>query len=346
MKRILMLFGGVALLLGAAISPAAAKGTSLFATAKHLTVGVVLDVGGVDDKSFNHLAYIGLQKAQTKYKVKGFFVVSNAAAEYVPNLTNFAAHDNMAIGVGFNMEQAVLTVATQFPHKKFALVDGCPADANFVCHNQANVANLFFKEQESGYLVGVLTGLMEKGHYAGLHRNVVGAMGGVSIPPVNRYIAGYVAGVHKVDPRAKILLGYSQSFTNQGAGNLIGRAQIGNGAEVLFQVAGSSGLGYLHAAQQLGKYGIGVDADQGYLGKYILTSALKRVNVAVQLIIRDVVAGKFRGGDHLYNLKNNGTGFGKTSKAVPASVVSQVKHYEQLIKTGKIVPPAAIGPLG
>jgi basic membrane protein A len=167
-------------------------------------------------------------------------------------------------------------------------------------------------------------------------------MGGLPVPAVVRYIAGYVAGAKKVDPTIKVRIGYSQSFTDQGKGNTIGRTQIASGADVLFAVAGASGLGYLAAAQQEGVYGVGVDADQSYLGTYILTSAIKRVDNAVYNAIRDARAGHFVPGDHLFTIKNGGTGFGKTSPVVPASIVAQANNFRNLMIRGVIVPPVTI----
>jgi basic membrane protein A len=242
------------------------------------------------------------------------------------------------------MANAIYQVAKQFPKQKFAIIDSAPADAKGNTANLPNVANLFFKEQESGYLVGVIAGLMEKNKVGKATHNTIGTMGGISIPPVNRYIAGYVAGAQKVDPGIKILVGYSQSFTDQAKAKNIGLAQIGQGADILFQVAGASGLGYLAAAQEKAVYGIGADADQGYLGSHIITSALKRVDVAVRDTIHDAKTGRFKAGDHIFGLSNNGTGFAKPAAVVPQSIVSQADAYEKKIAGGQIVPPTTIPP--
>jgi basic membrane protein A len=344
MTRILGLVGAACMALAVLITPAAAKGVaSQHVTAPAAKIGVVLDVGGVNDHSFNHLAYIGLQKAGLKLHSQNRYVVSRGPADYVPNLSLFASqHYTLVIGVGFLMASAMYTVAKQYPNTKFALIDSAPADPTGKNVNLPNVANLFFKEQESGYLVGVMAGLMEKQHIGKAKRNTIGWMGGISIPPVNRYIAGYIAGAKRVNPGIKIVSGYSQSFTDAGKGKEIGLAQISQGADILFQVAGSSGNGYLAAAQQQGKYGIGVDADEGYLGKYVMTSALKKVDAAVFLTAKSATNNTFRAGDHKFSLANNGTGYAKTAGYVPASIIAQVKKYAKLIKSGKITPPENI----
>lgn len=312
-------------------------------TSSGFTVGLVTDVGGLNDKSFNHLAYVGVKAAQAQYGITPKVVESTSQASYVPNLTHFAQqHANLVIAVGFLMANAVYQVAKEYPSEHFALIDSAPTNAKGQTVNLPNVANLFFKEEESGFLVGVIAGLMEKNHVGKATHNIIGYMGGVSIPPVNRYIAGYVAGAQKVDSGVHILGGYSQSFTDENAGKEIGLTQISKGADILFQVAGSSGLGYLAAAQEKNVYGIGVDANQGYLGSYVITSAVKKVNVAVEQTIRALQTGHFKAGDHTFGLQQNATGFAPPSSVVPASIVSQAQAYAKKIKSGAIVPPTTI----
>ncbi|GAC1445774.1 MAG: BMP family ABC transporter substrate-binding protein [Chloroflexota bacterium] len=343
MTRMFTSIGAIGLVLGAIVSPVAARGLASHPAKSNFTVGLVTDVGGLNDKSFNHLAYLGEQSALAKYHIKADVIESKAQTDYVPNLTQFAQrHANLTIAVGFLMESAVYEVAKQFPNQKFAIIDGAPTDPKGNTVNLRNVANLFFKEQESGYLVGVIAGLMEKNHVGKATHNTIGFMGGISIPPVNRYIAGYVAGAKAVDPGIKVLGGYSQSFTNQAAGREIGLQQVGRGADILFQVAGSSGLGYLAAAQQRGKYGIGVDADQSRLGRFVITSALKKVDAAVQVTIGQTLKRHFRGGDHLFSLRNGATGFATPSSIVPSYIVAATAQYRIKLALGKIVPPTQI----
>lgn len=343
MTRIYALVGAAALLFSALITPAAARGVASHSHAARFKVGLVLDIGGVNDKSFNHLAYLGMRSAISRFGASGSYLPSNSTNDYVPNLTHYAQlHPNLIVATGVLMSGAIYTVARQYPNQKFAIIDGFPTDAKGNQVNLNNVANLLFHEQESGYLAGVIAGLMERDHVGKARHNVIGAMGGLPVPAVVRYIAGYVAGAKKVDPTIKVRVGYSQSFVNQGAGNTIGRTQIASGADILFAVAGASGLGYLAAAQQAGVYGVGVDADQSYLGNYVITSAIKRVDVAVYNMIRDTRAGHFVSGNHLFTIKNGGTGFGKTSPVVPAAIVSQANNYRSLMIRGLIVPPVTI----
>jgi basic membrane protein A len=344
MTRISRLAAVFAVGLALVVTPVAARGVGSHHTAaKKLSVGVVLDVGGVNDKSFNHLAYVGLQNVERTYHVNGSYIATQEQAQYVPNLTHYALlHPSLIIAVGGLMEQAMYIVGKQYPNQKFAEIDGAPADDKFVTHNLPNVANLIFHEQEAGFLVGVLAGLMEKNHVGAATHNTIGAMGGLPVPAVIRYIAGYAYGAKLVDPGIKIKVAYSQSFTDQGKGNSIGKTQISQGADILFQVAGASGLGYLRAAQQSGHYGIGVDADQGYLGSYVITSALKRVDLAVERTVKALATGKFRSGNHFFTIKNGAIGYAKPASVVPASIVAQVNAYEAKVKAGTIVPPTAI----
>jgi basic membrane protein A len=307
--------------------------------------GLVLDIGGREDEGYNQLAYEGALIARTKYVVNFDYVVSSAISTrvYAQNLARFARQGyEPVIGVGFLMAQAMLQVARAFPATHFGLIDAAPADARGNTVKMKNVANLLFQPQESGYLVGYMAGLMEKERVGKATHNVIGAMGGISIPSVNGYIAGYIQGARAADPGIKILLGYSQSFTARGPAYTIGLSQIARGADILFQVAGSSGLGYLQAAQQKNVYGIGVDADQSYLGPYIMTSALKKVDQAIVSIVGKTVSGTFEGGDNNFSLKNNATGYSAAGSMVPRSIIAQVNAQEQLIAAGKVVPTTVI----
>ncbi len=315
------------------------------ARATALKVGLVLDTGGRNDKSFNQLAYQGALNAQKMYGVQFSYVTTTTISDalYYQNLASFARQKyDLVIGVGFLMQNAMYKVAKAFPNEKFALIDGAPTDPKGNTANQPNVANLFFREQESGYLVGYMAGLMEKGKVGAATHGVIGTMGGIPIPPVNRYIAGYVQGARAADPGIKIKLGYNGDFNNVGKAENIGLGQVAEGADILFAVAGGAGNGYLKAAEKKGVYGIGVDADQLFLGPYMMTSAVKKVDKAVLLTITNVKNGTFKGGDNLFSLKNDATGYGSVGKMVPADIIAQVKAQAALIASGKLVPTTVI----
>jgi basic membrane protein A len=303
---------------------------------KQIKVGLVTDIGGLNDRSFNHLAYVGLQRAQSGLGVQGRVLTSNSNADYVPNLSTLAQqHYDLVIGVGFLMTDAVNTVAKKFPKVKFAGVD---MSVNDLKDKPSNFQGIKFKEQESGYLAGYLAGLLEKGKVAGAGKsNTISSVGGQKIPPVDHYIAGYQAGAKAADPSIKVLNAYSQSFTDQAKCKSIALNQISQGSDVVFQVAGGCGLGALDAAKAKGVWGIGVDADQAYLGPHILTSAIKKVDVGVFDTIKAAQDGSFKGGsDTFFDIANNGAGIGKISPKVPPAIVAKVNQIRSQIESGQI----------
>jgi basic membrane protein A len=297
---------------------------------KPIKVGLVTDIGGLNDRSFNHLAYVGLQRAQKELGIQGRVLTSKSAADYVPNLTTLAQQKyDLIIPVGFLMADATAAVAKQVPTEKFSIIDFPAAGLK---GKPTNVEGLLFKEQEAGYLAGYLAGLYAKDN----NIKVISSVGGQKIPPVDHYIAGYQAGAKAADPGIQTLNGYSQDFVAQDKCKEIALNQIAKGAGVVFQVAGQCGLGALDAAKEKGKQGIGVDADQGYLGKYILTSAQKKVDVAVFNAIKAAQAGQFQGGQDVTNqLSNNGVGYG-TLNAVGQKYKAQIDKVKQDIIDGKI----------
>ncbi len=317
-----------------ATTTAAAAGTTTEAsTGSAIKVGLVTDIGGLDDRSFNFLANNGLQQAESELGVQGRVVVSRNNADYVPNLTSLAkAKYDLVIAVGFLMADALDTVAKQFPDTNFAIID---FDQKEMKSKPKNVRGLLFKEQEAGYLVGYLAGLVTK--QEGGSQQVIGSVGGQKIPPVDRYIAGYRAGARKASPGITTLNGYSQDFVDQAKCKEIALDQIARGAHVIFQVAGQCGLGALSAAEEKNVRGIGVDADQSYLGDHILTSALKKVDVAVFQTIQAAQDGSFSGGDNnVFDVASGGVGLGKIASDVPADLVADVNRVQDQIAAGEI----------
>ena len=239
-------------------------------------MGLVTDIGGLNDRSFNQLANEGLERAKSELGVEARVLISKANSDYVPNLSTLAQQKyDLVIGVGFLMAEAMNTVAAKFPDTKFADHRRRRDDARE--SKPTNVLGALFAEQEAGYLVGYMAGLYLKDNGGGTAASV----GGQKIPPVDHYIAGYQAGVKAANPDAKVANGYSQKFDDPAPCKELALNQIAEGAKVVFQVAGGCGLGALDAAKEKGVQGIGVDADQAYLGDHIMTSALKKVDVAV-----------------------------------------------------------------
>ncbi len=292
-------------------STPAASGTESTAAApagKKIKVGLVTDIGGLNDRSFNALANKGLEDAKSSLGVEGRVITSKSNSEYVPNLSTLAQQKyDLIIGVGFLMADAVDTVAKKFPQTNFAIIDFSQAGLK---GKPKNVRGLLFKENEAGYLAGVLAGSYAKANDI----DTISSVGGQKIPPVDAYIAGYQAGAEAASPGIKTLNTYSQDFVDQAKCKERALDQIDRGSGIVFQVAGQCGLGSLDAAKEKGKLGIGVDADQGYLGDHIITSAQKKIDVAVMETIKSVQDDAFKAGeDQVFDVKSDGVGLGKVS---------------------------------
>ena len=333
----------VAALATVALVAVAVVGSGTAAPAKKSAdykAGLVSDVGRFNDKGFNQLQLKGLNSA--KRRIPGLqtsALESHSAGEYLPNFASLARKGyNIIIGAGFLLAAQEATVAKQFPNTKFAITDYDVKGAPFNGKKSPNVEGLTYATQENSYLVGCLAGLMVKKQGGD---QTLGWVGGVKIPPVDAFLAGYKAGAKRCNPGAKVLVGYSQDFIDQAKCKTVAQNQIDQGAQVLFNVAGPCGLGTLDAAKEAGIWGIGVDVDQAYLGAHILTSAVKRVDTGIYLAIKGAENGQFKGGGNLvFNLKNAGVGLGKTSSKVPAAYIKQLDKLRALIIAGKIKVPA------
>jgi len=337
------------------------SGTPAPTTAKAaVTVGIVTDIGGLNDGGFNQFSHAGYEKARAQYGFPDLVIQSQVIsdAEYTKNITQEAQQADMVIGVGFLMQKAIYTVAKAFPNKKFALIDGCatnPADKTGACVNLPNVAPLFFKEQEAGCLVGALAGQMENDGKAKapklLGHNTISAVGGLAIPPVVRYIAGYKYCAQKVDPSVKVVIGYSSNFTDPTKCGAIADKQFSdNQADILFQVAGLCGIGVLDSATKHNVYSIGVDVDQskgstGAVRPSVITSAVKRIDVAAYDIINMAETGtyaNFVASPTKFDLAHDGVGYATPSSDVPQDAVAKAMAFADMIKAGTLTPPEAI----
>jgi basic membrane protein A and related proteins len=326
---------------GAAAAPSSSStsGTTSASTGSssggNFKVGLVTDIGGLNDHGFNHLSYQGLLQAESQLGVKGTVLQSQSGADYVPNLTRLAqAGNKLVIAVGFLMAAPLQQVATKYPNTHFAIIDspgGTPPDT------AKNIEGIDFAEQQAGYPAGYLTGLYLKAH----NYTTASTVGGQSIPPVNLYIAGFQAGVKAADPSAKLLNAYSQDFVAQDKCKELALNQIQAGSKVVFQVAGACGLGAISAAVQNKDQAIGVDADQSYLSaQYVLTSAEKKVDVGVFTAIKDLQAGKFSS-NLQEDITNGGVGIGKIGPA-GAQYESKINDIIAKMKSGQIKPPTTL----
>jgi basic membrane protein A and related proteins len=330
-------FGIAAAILVAAASTATAAwaaGAGGGSASKGPLVVLVTDAGQLNDHGFNQLAYEGLQRAQRTLGIDGHVYQANSSQDYIPNLARAAQnHAALVISVGFDQASAIATAAKSFPKTRFAIID---VDQATITGKPKNVEGLIFREQQVGYLAGYLAGLLEKPRGA---KAAIGSVGGEKQPPVDRYIAGYQAGARKADPGIKLFNAYSQDWVDQAKCKIAALNQIGQGADIVFQVAGGCGLGVLDAAKQKHVWGVGVDADQSYLGPQVLTSAMKRVDTSVYATVKQVLDGKFRGGTNaVFDLHNNGVGLGRISSKVPKADVAKVRAVARQIAAGKLGP--------
>jgi basic membrane protein A len=305
---------------------------------EEIRVGLVTDVGGLNDKSFNQGNYEGLLRAEEELGVEGRVLQSDNASDYVPNLSSLAQQRfDLVVGVGFLMADAVDTVAIRFPDTNFAIVD---VPQGSLKNKPDNVRGIVFKEQEGGYLAGYLAGLVveEQGG-----EQVVSTVGGLKLPPVDRYIAGFQAGAKAANPGITTLNDYSQDFVDQAKCKELALAQIDRGSQAVMQVAGACGLGALDAARERNVWGIGADADQSFLGEHILTSALKLNPVSIFQTIESVEEGRFSGGeDTVFDVASGAVGLGKISPTVSNEIVAEVRRVQADVAAGKVDIPTAL----
>jgi basic membrane protein A and related proteins len=303
------------------------------------TVALVSDIGKFNDRSFNQSQKEGLDRAKTDLGVNTIALQSNSPSDYVPNLTQAVRKKaNLIISAGFLLASDTNTVAKKNPNTHFAITDYDVTGTPF--NGRKNVMGLTYAANESGCLVGYLAAEMAKKQGG---KQIIGAVGGVKIPPVDIWIAGYQYCAKLFNPNIKVLIGYSQDFVASDKCKTVAENQISQGAQVLFQVAGGCGLGTLKAADAAGIWGIGVDKDQYNDAKRVLTSGVKRVDNGVFTAIKQVEDGKFKGGGNLlFNLKNKGMDVGKINPAVPTALIDKMNELKQKIISGQVKVPAAL----
>ena len=332
MNRLLALLGALAVL--ALATGCGGSSTKSSSKSAGIRVGLMPDVSGLNDRGFNHLAFVGMRDAKERLGVQYRVFTTNSASDYLPSLTTFAQQGyDLSIAVGYTEINALDTAALKFPKSKFAIVD---VDQTTLKGKPKNVLGLLFREQEVGYLAGYLAGLEERRRPG---PDVVGSVGGQKQPPIDRFIAGYEAGAKAADPGIKTIHSYANdpTFSDQAKCKDVALNEIAAGAGVVFQVAGGCGLGVIDAAREKGVWAIGVDADQAYIApKTVLTSATKRVDVAVFKAIQSVKKRTFNGGNAVYGLKENGVGLGKINPRVPKTDVAKVEKIRRDIVGGKI----------
>ena len=309
-----------------------------------IKVGIVFDIGGKNDRSFNAAAWEGVQKAEKDLDICLYDVEPGNPTSIEPAMRAFAEKNfDLIIGIGFAQGPIMQKVATDYPNIKFAIVDGVIIDKDGKPF--ANVASLVFREHEGSYLVGMIAASKSK-------TGVLGFVGGMDIPLIHRFETGYAEGAKSINPNIKIVDNYvgvtDGAWNNPGKGKELSLAQIEKGADVIFTAAGNSGLGTFDAVEQYGKdengqankFVIGVDANQnGVKPGFVLTSMVKRVDVAVYDVVKEVLSGKFEGGFHSFGLEKDGVAFAMDANnqgLIPDDVLLKVGEAKKKIVAGEI----------
>jgi basic membrane protein A len=295
-----------------------------------LKFAMVTDVGGLGDKSFNDSADRGLVEAQSKFHAHITVLQSHAFTDYEPNLSALAEqNNNLIVAVGFLMHDSVDSVAARYPNAHFAIIDSVV--------DRPNVTSVTFKEEESSFLAGAAAALATK-------KDVVAFLGGIQSPLIEKFLAGYEAGVRSANPRAKVLVKYTGSFDDVASGKEYASLLFQQGADVIYLAAGKCGLGAIDEVKAMppGDFVIGVDSDQDALaaGK-VLTSALKHVDGAVFALASDIAAGKRLGGHVVLGLKEGGVGITAmpyTRSTFSATDLRKIETFRRMIVDGLHVP--------
>ena len=331
---------GVALALVAGVALVMTSAGTARSTQTDFKMAIVTDIGKLNDRSFNQLANEGRKAAGKQLGIETRVYQTTSEAQRVPNMVAASrAGYNLIFGVGFLNYSAVNAVAPRFSDLQYAGID-----EPYVLFDKKpkNAAGVVFAEQEGGYLVGYLAGLQIKKQGG---KQIISAVGANNVPAIVHYISGYIQGAKKANPKIKVLANYANdpTFADRAKCKETALGQIQKGTQAIFQVAGGCGLGALSAAKDAGIWGIGVDADQLYLGKHMLTSALKRVDTAVVDLTKLANDGKLKTGkDYVYSLKNNGMGLGSVSPKVPKAYVAKTNAIAKLIASGKIKVKAEV----
>ena len=294
-----------------------------------ITVAMITDVAGVNDQSFNQSAWEGLQQAEKELGVEVKYLESKQDSDYATNIETLVDEDvDLILGVGMKLSDAIKEGAELYPDQNFVIVDEELTDIS-------NVKSILFNAQESAYLAGLVAGKTTK-------TDNVGFIGGMQLPTVDTFKYGFMAGVKAVNPDATIQVQYANSFTDQAKGKAIANQMYSNGADIVFTCGGDVGTGAIEAAKENGKFAIGVDRDQSDLApEYVLTSAIKRVDVGVYETVKAYLDGTFEGGTTtIYGLEDNAVGIPDTTKnLVSQEILDLVEETITKLKNKEITVP-------
>ncbi|WP_446897008.1 BMP family lipoprotein [Clostridium sp. LBM24168] len=296
-----------------------------------LSIGIITDVGGINDGSFNQSAWEGLEKAQKDLGIKADYLETKNENDYTKNFE--AALDkkkDLIWGIGFMMANSIKTEAQKHPKQKYAIIDNTYGN-----DTPSNLIGVVFKENESSFLVGYIAGKMTK-------TNTVGFIGGVNSTLIQKFQYGYMAGVRYANPKCKVVSEYAGSFSDPAKGKEIASKMYDGGADIIFHASGATGNGLIQCAKEKGKYCIGVDSDQSVLApNNVITSAMKKVDVAVYDVAKDLKDGRWNGGATLqYGLSEGGVDIAPTTnKLVPENILNEVNGIKVRVTSGQLKIP-------
>lgn len=308
---------------------------------KELAITLVTDTGGIDDKSFNQTIWEGINKfyMDNSWDLQNArYLQSNTEADYVPNLSSFADEKvDLIVAPGFKFVQAMTEIAANYPEQKFLLIDAVV--------EAPNVVSAVFSEHEGSFLVGVAAALKAK--EAG--KDMVGFLGGEDFPLINKFESGFIAGVNAVDPAIKVEIEYAGSFGDIAKGQTLAAKMYDKGCHVIYHAAGGTGNGLFKEAIDRAKNGqdvwaCGVDKDQYADGIYeegksvVLTSMIKRADVAAYNVAKSVMDGTFEGGKTLlFDLKIDGVGLPSENPNLKPEWIEEINKFAEKIKSGELV---------
>lgn len=335
---------GFGILFTAVFTLTAVAATKPAYSAEVLKVGLVADSAGLNDRSFNQISYEGLRRAEKELGIKATAVVAKNNNEFFPSMDRLARGGyGLIIGVGFYMADPIKLAAEQYPETKFLLID-VPVDGG------QNLASAVFASNEIAFLAGALAAMVDQDKSVDLpsdnpirHNGVLSIVAGAQIPPVDFYMAGFFQGARRVNPEINVLYGYAGTFGDPAMGKQLALAQHSKGSDIVYQLAGGTGLGVIQAAKESKFLAVGVDSDQAYLAPdNVLTSTSKRCDVAVYNAVKDLLDGKFKPGVSVYSLKNGGVEISPPLRGVPQSILDRIEALKQEIIEGKITVSAEI----
>ena len=311
-----------------AMASNASKTSDTTKASSDLKVGLITDVGGIHDHSFNETSWKGLEKAKTDFGVEINYLESKTDADYTSNIETFVDEEyDLIVCVGFKLAEATKKAAEAHPETKFAIIDDASNAA------LPNVTCLTFKQEQASYLVGYVAGLMTK-------TNNVGFVLGMASDMMNKFGYGYLAGVYAANPKATVQQINANNFADPAIGKTSATTMITKGADIIFHAAGGTGVGVIQACQEAKKYAIGVDTDQSSLAPdTVITSAMKSVDNAVYDSVKQLVEGTLKGGEVVYDLAKGGVDIAPTTNLLSEDVLKKVEEVKAKILSGEVVVP-------